>query len=111
MRLWLAISLVSLGMISSRIVSAQQGDPAAGKAVYTKSCATCHGTGGEGKEAIAKALKAEMRHLGSPEVQAKSNAELRKDVVEGMGKMKPVKSLSDKDLGNMIAYLRTLAKK
>ena len=111
MRLWLAIQLVSLAVISPRIVSAQHGDAAAGKAVYTKSCATCHGAGGEGKEAIAKALKVEMRHLGSPEVQAKSDAELRKDVLDGVGKMKPVKGLSDSDLSNTIAYLRTLGKK
>ena len=98
-------------LVSSHLLFAQQGDAASGKAVYTKSCAACHGMAGEGKEALAKALKVEMRHLGSKEVQAKSNEELRKDVLEGFGKMKPVKGLSDKELSNLIAYLRAFAEK
>ena len=92
-------------------LAAQQGDPAAGKAVYTKSCAGCHGAAGEAKEALAKALKVEMRHLGSKEVQAKTDEELRKSVVEGVGKMKPVKGLRDSEIGNLIAYLRGLTEK
>lgn len=90
---------------------AGKGDAGAGKTVYTKHCASCHGAQGEGKAAIAKALKADLRHLGSKEVQAKSDADLRKDIVEGVGKMKPVQGLSEKEVDNLIAYLRTLAKK
>jgi len=95
---------------SSQLLVAQPGDPAAGKTVYTKSCAICHGVAGEGKEALAKALKVEIRHFGSKEVQAKSDEELRQAVVDGVGKMKPVKGLSDKDLSNLIAHMRTFAK-
>jgi cytochrome c5 len=90
---------------------AGEGDAKAGKAVYTKSCATCQGAEDEGKPALDKALKAEMRHLGSKQVQEKTDAQLRKDTVEGTGKMKPVKGLSDKDLVDLIAYMRSLAKK
>jgi mono/diheme cytochrome c family protein len=95
-------------LVSSPSLFAQQGDAAAGKAVYTKSCAGCHGAAGEPKAALAKALKVEMRHLGSKEVLAKSDAELRKDVLEGFGKMKPVKGLSDQDVSNLIAFMRGL---
>jgi mono/diheme cytochrome c family protein len=49
------------------------GDVEAGKAVYNKKCATCHGKDGMAKPAMAKMFKVEMRHLGSPEVQAKSD--------------------------------------
>lgn len=98
-------------LISSPGLIAQGGDAAAGKAPYTKSCAGCHGPTGEPKAALAKILKVEMRHLGSKEVLAKSDAELRKDVMEGFGKMKPIKGLSDKDVNNLIAYVRTLAEK
>jgi len=84
------------------------GDAAAGAAVYAKKCATCHGDQGKGKESIAKMFKVELRALGSKEVQAKSDAELRKDVVEGTGKMKPVKGLSDNDLTDLMAFLRGL---
>lgn len=85
-----------------------QGDADAGKALYAKKCAVCHGEQGEGKPAIAKMLKVELRPLGSKQVQAKPDAELRKDIAEGIGKMKPIKGLSDADLDNLVAFLRTL---
>ncbi len=107
----LSLTVGLLMLIATSVPGGGQGDSAAGKAVYGKHCASCHGASGEGKEAIAKVFKVEMRHLGSKEVQAKSDAELRKDIVEGIGKMKPVKGLSEKDVENVIAYVRTLAKK
>lgn len=93
------------------LVVSKGGDATAGKAVYDKKCATCHGETGEGKAAIAKMLKVEMRHLGSKEVQAKSDEQLRKDTVEGIGKMKPVKGLTDEEIVNVLAYVRTLKQK
>ncbi len=107
MKYWLSMVLIALTL---SLIVARPGDPGPGKAVYTKSCASCHGAAGEGKDAIAKVLKVEMRHLGSTEVQEKSDEKLRKDTVEGIGKMKPVKGLSEENLDNLIAYLRTLAK-
>lgn len=86
------------------------GDTAKGKTLYAGKCASCHGPDGVGKEAIAKMMKTTMRPLGSKEVQAKSDAELRKDIAEGVGKMKPVK-LSESELADLIAYVRSLAKK
>ena len=78
-----------------------------GKTVYAKKCASCHGDKGEGKPAIAKSMKVELRHLGSQEVQAKSDADLAKSINDGAGKMKPVK-LSEGDVKAVIAHVRTL---
>ena len=86
-------------------------DAAAGKDVFLKKCATCHGQNGEGKAALAKALKVEFRHLGSREVQAKSDAELKKITLEGTGKMKPVREFDPKTADDVLAFLRTLEKK
>lgn len=99
--------LLFVGM-ASPLLSAGKGEPAAGKAVYTKKCMMCHGTAGEGKEAIAKMMKVELRHLGAKEVQARSDAELAKSVKEGTGKMKPVAGLTEHELADLICYLRTL---
>lgn len=93
------------------ILAAGGGDAKAGKAVYAKRCASCHGPNGEGNPGIAKAMKVELRDLGSKEVQAKSDEELRKESIDGVGKMKPVKGLTDEEVKNMMAFLRSLAKK
>jgi hypothetical protein len=53
-------------------------------------------------------LKVEMRPLGSKEVQAKTDAELKKIILEGMGKMKPVSGVDAKAADNLVDYLRTL---
>jgi mono/diheme cytochrome c family protein len=98
--------ILAAALVSSPSLMAQ-GDAATGKALYAKSCAGCHGVAGEPKAALAKALKVEMRHLGSKEVLAKSDAELRANVLDGIGKMQPVKGLSDQDLTNLLAYVRS----
>jgi mono/diheme cytochrome c family protein len=86
-------------------------DAAAGKELFGKKCASCHGPAGEGKASIAKTMKVELRHLGSKEVQAKTDANLKKDVLEGTGKMKAVAGIDAKAADDLVAYMRSLAKK
>ena len=87
-----------------------KGDAKAGKLVYDKKCASCHGPNGEGKPTLAKALKVEMRDLGSKEVQAKTDEQLKKESLEGIGKMKAVPGVADKDAADLMAFLRSLKK-
>ena len=86
------------------------GDAAAGKVSYDKSCKTCHGADGTANPNIAKMMKVEIKDLGSTEVQARSDADLKKVVTDGQGKMKPIKSVAGKDLDNVIAHVRSLKK-
>ena len=106
---WIRIAFVVAVALALPLLAISGGDAEKGKALYTGKCAMCHGAGGEGKDAMAKALKVEFKHLGSKEVQTKKDPELKKDILEGNGKMKPVK-LSDEETANVIAYLRTLKK-
>jgi mono/diheme cytochrome c family protein len=87
------------------------GDAAAGKEVFMKKCKICHGSDGQGNEGMAKLLKVTIPPLDSPKVQSKSDADLKKVILEGSGKMKPVKDMSDADVNNVIAFVRTLKKK
>lgn len=99
------IVIFSLTCIAAALASAGQ---APGKVEYDKSCKSCHGAVGQGNPAIAKMLKLELRHLGSPEVQARPDAELRKVVANGIGKMKPASRLSTQQVNDVIQFVRTL---
>ena len=87
------------------------GDAAAGKVVYAKKCGICHGADGEGSTGYAKALGLQPARLSSDKVQKMTDAQIKKVVLEGFNKMKPVKGLSEVDVANVIAYVRTFNKK
>lgn len=95
--------ILTLGLAASMFAA----DAAAGKAAYEKSCKRCHGADGAPNAAIAKMMKVEMKHLGSKEVQAKSDAVLAKESKEGVGKMKGM-SITDAEAANIVAHVRTL---
>jgi mono/diheme cytochrome c family protein len=97
-------------LIASAGLALAAGDAAAGKAVYDKACKSCHGADGTANPAIAKMMKVEIKDLGSADVQAHSDADLRKVITDGQGKMKPIKAVAGKDLDNVIAYVRSLKK-
>lgn len=79
-----------------------------GKAVFDAKCQACHGPNGEGKASIAKMYKIEMHPLGSKEIQAKTDEEFKTTITAGHGKMKPVTGLNDKQVADVIAFVRTL---
>ena len=106
----LIISLITFGLFTLGVPLLAAGDAQAGKAVYDSKCKTCHGAGGEGNAALAKTLKVEFKPLASKEIQANSDDQLKKDVVGGIRKMQPIKGLSDKQVEDVIAFVRSLAK-
>ena len=105
------VLVLGLVVLVSTAPVSMAADAAAGKAIYSKKCANCHGPSGEGKESVAKMLKIELKHLGAKEVQAKSDAELQRIILKGDGKMKVVAGIDAKGADDVIAYVRTLAKK
>ncbi|MGA2880561.1 MAG: cytochrome c [Bryobacteraceae bacterium] len=100
--------LIVLGLAAAT-TALQAADASAGKAAYDKSCKSCHGADGTPNPAIAKMMKVDMRDLKSPEVQATSDDELKKIVVDGKGKMKPMPSLAG-SAADIVAYMRSLKK-
>jgi|SRR5580704_11728218 mono/diheme cytochrome c family protein len=104
--------LAGVVLVGSAAISAPPaGDATAGKDVYLKKCKTCHAEDGHGNDGMAKLLKTTIPPLDSDDVQKKSDADIKKVIVEGKGKMKPVKDISDVEIDNVIAYVRAFNKK
>ncbi len=99
-----------LVLIFMATLSALAADAAAGKTAYDKKCKVCHGADGAGNAGMAKALNVTIPPLGGADVQKMSDADLKKVVTQGKGKMKPVSGLSDADVDNVIAFVRSLKK-
>jgi mono/diheme cytochrome c family protein len=87
-----------------------QSSAEAGKPLYERRCALCHGPDGAPAANVAKMLMADIPNLGSAKVQSKSAAEIQRIVKEGSGKMKAIKGIADADIANIIAYIRTFKK-
>ncbi len=97
-------------LLAAVFTVAASAGAAEGKALFASKCQSCHGPGGEGKDAIAKMFKVTMQPLGSKEVQAKSDADLKKVITQGQGKMKPITGLEDVQVTDVVAHVRTLKK-
>ncbi len=83
----------------------------AGKAVYDKSCASCHGPDGKGNPAMTKVFGEKELNIATKEVAGKKDDELIKVITEGKGKMPASgKALSKADQKAVVEHVRSLAK-
>jgi mono/diheme cytochrome c family protein len=112
-RTLLAARSALVALFGAAIVLGAAGarDASAGKTIYSNKCMICHGADGEGATGYAKAMGLQPARMSSDRVQNKTDAELKKIILDGSGKMKPVKGLSEADIDNVIAYVRTFRKK
>jgi mono/diheme cytochrome c family protein len=96
--------MVTLGML---VVRANAQDAAA---LYKTKCAACHGADGKGETTIGKTNK--MRDLASDDVQKQSDADLTAVITNGKNKMPAYgKSLKPEQVKDLVAHVRSLAKK
>ena len=94
-------------------VAASGADAKAGQAAYDRECSDCHAMNGAPVASVLKAMKKQsvtMRDLAAREVQTQTDADWKKLILEGTGKMKPIK-MSAPDIENVSAFMRTLKKK
>jgi cytochrome c6 len=101
---------LGLGMVGVGVGAPLAADAPAGKAVYEKSCVSCHGKDGKGNPAMAKVLGEKGLDLTSKETKQKSDEQLLKVIAEGAGKMPAQKSLSKDEQKEVLSYTRSLAK-
>jgi cytochrome c6 len=100
-----AAALIALGFMSVP-AEAQDG----GAALYKTKCAGCHGAEAKGDTAVGKADK--IRDLSSADVQRQSDADLTAVITAGKGKMPAYgKSMKPDQVKDLVAYIRSLAKK
>jgi len=108
---------LTVGMAALCLLSAQAGaaDVEAGKAKFQQHCAVCHGPTGEADGPTAAALNPKPRKLSDAEWQAAvDDAYLAKVIKEGgpavglSPMMVAQRGLSDEELANIIAYIRSL---
>lgn len=100
--------LMPLVLLALAATSAFAANAAAGKAVYDRACKACHGADGTANPAVAKMMHVEIKDLKSPDVQSMSDADIKKIITDGKGKMSPVKSVTGKQLDDVVAYVKSL---
>jgi len=101
------LAIVALLCLAGSVSRAQ--DVANGEKVYKAKCGSCHGPDGKGETAAGKATKA--RDFASDEVKKESDATWTDIIVKGKNKMPGYdKKLTDAEVKDVVAYIRTLAK-
>lgn len=100
--------LMPLALLAIAVTNAFAADAAAGKAVYDRGCKACHGADGKANPAVAQMMHVEIKDLKSPDVQSMSDADIKKIITDGKGKMSPIKSVTGKQLDDVVAYVKSL---
>lgn len=114
------LSLAAAGLqLQKNPIPTSDDSVKAGRAVYARFCAGCHGQQGKGDGATApknskpaSLVAGEWKHGGS-------DADIFKTIKEGIGPgpdgkpsdMKPQVKISDEDIWNIVNFLRDLAKR
>ena len=120
-RLLFALWATTLGLMISGIASAE-GDVEAGKATFTTLCVSCHGAGGKGDGPVGAMLQPPPRDFTQADFKFDTDGadgpgtdtDLRNVISQGAAAfggsplMAPNPSLSDDDISNLIAFVRSL---
>ena len=114
--------LLAVGLATAAYAA---GDAAKGKVIFTTNCASCHGESGKGDGPVGAALnphprdftKAEFKFDAAKDGKPGSDAALTNVIKNGAGVYggSPLMApwggtLSDADIQNVIAYIRTFHK-
>lgn len=85
---------------------------AAGKALWSQHCSSCHGKAGLGDGSKAAQLKTEVPDFSKAPFQSQSDGSLFYKISEGRDEMPSFKKKipDSEDIWNLVNYLRTLKK-
>src|SRR5215831_4286693 len=79
----LSSTLIAIGAAALLTTSAWAADAAAGKTLFATKCKTCHGADGTPPPAMAKSMG--VKPMNDPSVQGASDADLKNDILKGVG--------------------------
>ena len=101
---------------SAKMVNPQKSDAAsvaAGKALWSTHCTSCHGKTGLGDGSKAAQLKTQPEDLSKATLQAQSDGSLAYKVSDGRDDMPSFKKKlpEQEDIWNLVNFMRSLKKK
>jgi len=103
-----AVVLLALA-IAPGALAGNSGNATQGKATFEGRCSACHGSDASGDTPIAKAI-GPIPNYRSKTVQSLTDAQIRAVITDGKRKMPPVRGVSEAEITNLIAFIRSLAK-
>jgi mono/diheme cytochrome c family protein len=109
MRKKIATAMMGLLIAGGAARAAFAADAAAGKTLYEKSCAGCHGPDGKGNQKMATIIGEKGLNIVGKDTAKKSDDQLLKIIAEGAGKM-PAAKLTKEEQKQALNYVRSLAK-